>query len=1527
MSSIIKRFSVSTIRIGYTEQSVIQRDNIFSRANPIAPLKSMLAAVYLSVVFSWLTSIITTHNKFRKQYELRGFLKIVPLTCLFFLPILTQASTLDWDVEVWPASALTQTYTNVDGSGVDITVTMTGDTARFDNGTPVSLANRLDLSAQFNTATETILTTIVFSSPVKLSNIRIRDIDFAANDFDDRIIISGKNTAGTTVLPNDVIRGSNINENTPGDYEADTLGVGDNDARSFLTFSFDDVAITEFSFQYTNGASVPADPDGQHILLNNIEFFLSTPSLTIDKTSTTSSGTVVSGDTITYTIEVENDAAASGDATNVVLSDILPTGVTYVSSSALKTYPNSTTSTYTSPNLGPANVDGVTTETLSFNTTGVLPVGAILDTYRFDVSGDSLGASWHSEIDLIATYPGGTAFTLDFGDDLGFPNNGGAYSVTQGPTNVSGTAIGVYQFIWTEDFDDPDDDNAVSNATFTIEYFVPTTTTDAANAPVNMVTAADNITLKPGEKLTVTFDVTVDAGVSSGTLTNTATANSNETSAISDTAVDTVVTTPVTLSSFQALSGDVPGAVNFHWTTATEVGNIAFNLYQRIDGEWVLINDQPIPSHVIDSIQTQHYSYQADELDSGIFGIEDIDLYGTAVMHGTFQLNQSVGISNQQFLKKRRSENLRSSPQSTKLLKSVNQQTPKSIDWEAIGLEHRNNKQERKFYQQEQMIEKMNQLNDEAAEEDLSVWTDDLQTPKQQHIKVAYQQSGWVEKVASVLAAFLISPAQAAPELITTSESRQIIPSALTQTVSALTVPKQQLPKNVTELMNLSVQTTGIYRVTYEQLLAEGLDLSRIKANWITLRNQGQQVPITVHLPGTEEEDGEKHDAWHSNWDGNKQGKRYRRKHQQFHNTLRSKKFGEGSYIEFYGEAINSLYTDRNIYTLSLNKSGGLRSDIDNSAIPASAALSYFMSTVIVEPKGEYSFANPGDDPWYSKRILAFNTKTVALPITLEGYVANPDPHSWNDAIRYSVSLWGGLDFPGNSTTQPDHHVIVAINGEQHADETFDGIINREITGTLASIKEGLNTISVTLPADTSYFADLVNIEKWQITYPKHFHADGSGLVFRAAGTKYQVTGLDSDELVVYRRADNGALTKLNTLDIDCVSSNDCRVGFAGDGQLADYFVKTVATTLTPGAFEPVPEYDNIKTGKAELLIISSPDFINELYGSEAILNPNQSYASVKIVDVETIYAQFGDHLVDAHAIDDYIQYAYQHLRTRHVLIVGGDSYDPNGYLGLGAISFVPTLYTATDNLIKWAPVDALYGDVDGDFIPDLAIGRLPVRTQAELQTILAKIQDYYDRDYDKTVVFASDAFEVSQNYDFKADAQTLIADHFSEWQVTRAHIDDLGSSAAHTQLIDSINAGVSLTGFIGHSAPSQWTFNTPPLLKATDLAALTNSGKPTVVAQLGCWNTYYVSPHEDTMGHQFMLNGDRGAVAVLGASTLTKAVSERLLAKEIFARLQTGVLLGDAILEGKRAYARSNQGQKDVLLGWTLLGHPGLIM
>ena len=116
-------------------------------------------------------------------------------------------------------------------------------------------------------------------------------------------------------------------------------------------------------------------------------------------------------------------------------------------------------------------------------------------------------------------------------------------------------------------------------------------------------------------------------------------------------------------------------------------------------------------------------------------------------------------------------------------------------------------------------------------------------------------------------------------------------------------------------------------------------------------------------------------------------------------------------------------------------------------------------------------------------------------------------------------------------------------------------------------------------------------------------------------------------------------------------------------------------------------------------------------------------------------------------------------------------------------------------------------------------------------------------------------------------------------------------------------------------------------MLTGNDAANLNNVGRPTVVTQWGCWNTYYVNPNEDSMGHRFLMEGEQGAVAVMGATTLTNADAERVLARLVFARLANGERLGEAITNAKQEYAQDNPNDLDVLLGWTLLGMPDLLV
>ena len=90
----------------------------------------------------------------------------------------------------------------------------------------------------------------------------------------------------------------------------------------------------------------------------------------------------------------------------------------------------------------------------------------------------------------------------------------------------------------------------------------------------------------------------------------------------------------------------------------------------------------------------------------------------------------------------------------------------------------------------------------------------------------------------------------------------------------------------------------------------------------------------------------------------------------------------------------------------------------------------------------------------------------------------------------------------------------------------------------------------------------------------------------------------------------------------------------------------------------------------------------------------------------------------------------------------------------------------------------------------------------------------------------------------------------------------------ARAKLITAMNSGSALVTFTGHSGPASWTFSN--LFNTTDAAALTNIGRPFVVVQWGCWNTYYVDPSNNYLVQKFLFSGNQGAAAVFGAVTLT---------------------------------------------------------
>jgi Peptidase family C25 len=754
----------------------------------------------------------------------------------------------------------------------------------------------------------------------------------------------------------------------------------------------------------------------------------------------------------------------------------------------------------------------------------------------------------------------------------------------------------------------------------------------------------------------------------------------------------------------------------------------------------------------------------------------------------------------------------------------------RKTNWRSIRKEHKAKKKARLLKRKDQLKQKMRKLG---------------RTPKSR--KVSHLKQGWIDRLLSGLQSLFVSTAHAA-----------------------------ELPAD-SGFMQIKVRETGIYRVSYKELVAASLTGSRIKSADIALTNGGDPVPIRVKA---------------------------------------RRVFRRNAYIEFVGKGIDTLYSDTNVYVLHLDRSKAVR--VPNDRTRASGEpVPWYMETVKVEPQLLYSTASPNGDPWYAERMFSSSGNLYNRDITIEvdEYIAGAAP------ATVSVSMWGA--------SLVNHHVQVSLNDILLSDDRFYGRVSNSVNQETSALNEGQNKLSIHLPFDTGNNYDLVRLDSWGVTYPRKFLAKDGKLIFTAAGEVFRVGGLSSGQIVVYRERGEqiervGAVTT-------AADDTGYSATFHGSPEPATYYIYTLEA-LAKAELAAPPVAADITSGSAEYLIISHPDFIDTTAMDDLVAMHNSSY-TVGVVDADQIYAQFGHGIFGAQAIKDYISYAYSNMGTRMVHIIGGDTYDYRDYRGLDSMSFIPSLYAQTSDTMTFAPVDPKYADVDGDDVPDLAIGRTPVRTSEEFAALVAKTLLYRSQN-SQTAVFASDKKDIFNKYDFRKDAKEMMGMMPEAWaeNVTSTHLDDYleadptgGVQKASNDLVKAINDGVALTSYIGHSSLIEWTFD--GLFSTGNARALTNSGLPTVVLQWGCYNTYYVSPEEDTLAHELTLNPNGGAAAVMGASGLTKATHERLLAKEVYERLFDGAPLGQVILEAKRRYAELYGNSSDVIMGWVYLGDPGLVI
>ncbi len=662
----------------------------------------------------------------------------------------------------------------------------------------------------------------------------------------------------------------------------------------------------------------------------------------------------------------------------------------------------------------------------------------------------------------------------------------------------------------------------------------------------------------------------------------------------------------------------------------------------------------------------------------------------------------------------------------------------------------------------------------------------------------------------------------------------------------------------------LIVTQPGWYKVSKSDLLAAGFDPGN-NGHAISVFADGIEVPIVVA-------------------DGN---------------------FGNADTIEFYGTGIDTPSAGGHVYYVKTGVGSALRvkssSGKPGSGAPAPANTPYTFSRTERSIYFAALTTNGERDNWYGAVVTTY---PVANALT----VTNLDPNGGNASLN--VVIQGASD-PFN------HSVALNLNGHDLGVVQFKNTERSVSTLSVpaAWLVEGENTLIFT---STGGDDDVSLVESVQITYAHRFNANGNALELNVpANTGVTVGGFTSANVRVVDLTDPKAP---QFLPVSVVS--------AGDGTKSAAFATTGNGTRTIFAFgddrvQPPAQIVvnaastlNASKNAANMVIITNKAFVNAAATLKAARDAQG--ISTTIVDVQNVYDEFsyGQHGPDA--IRAFLQRAATSWTKapHYVVLLGHASADPRDYLGMGSTDFVPTKLVAT-SIIKTAS-DDWFADFNNTGLATMAIGRIPVRTAAEADTVVGKIVRHASLPPDawtKNVQIVADRLTFGISFDGEADqAAALVPAPLTTDRVSFSAPGD--SSAA---VIDAFGRGSLLMNYLGHGSVEVWS---DYIFTSSMAETLTNGDKLPFVVTMNCLNGYFHDPYVESVAEALLKNSGGGAFSVWASSALTTPNEQLRVDLELFRQLfgATHPSIGDAVLKAKQVTTDS-----DVRRAWILFGDPSV--
>ncbi len=731
----------------------------------------------------------------------------------------------------------------------------------------------------------------------------------------------------------------------------------------------------------------------------------------------------------------------------------------------------------------------------------------------------------------------------------------------------------------------------------------------------------------------------------------------------------------------------------------------------------------------------------------------------------------------------------------------------------------------------------------------------------------------------------------------------------------------RQFAKNLANRFSdawLTVKEPGLYKVTYEELLAKGINLRGLQVKRLALSHAG--YPIGRWIKGS---------------DSN------------------PKRFGPGAYIVFVNKKPDGKYLRYNDITtirLSADLSKTLKA-------PSLAGLNLsdtesghkIESIQMGSPKG-HSFIIPGDLPWYDDIIYAFGS-TGSKKFNFD---VKPDA-DLKATSSTVLKLMGGtsfenVDVDGDGELEPDHHFKVYLNREQYPEAIFESysekvdevLIEADLKGQLVL---GSNTLELEVIPDNGHNIDAAYFLSGSIEYRRSTNGINSEDQIAIDDHAHRITLNDTSATAAFLFDESGNLMRL----LGNSDSEDFKVDVPKNiskyqrylqlqSESANYQTITDAATATSLAAE------TLSLDGVEYVIVAHPALINSKLKEFSEFHTNNGRVA-KIVSTSDIYAKYSEGIAHPFAIKNYLKEQYTEYANslKYVLLVGGHTFNYRGFNvaeEIAPISFVPSFYRSGEETInRQIPTAVPFVDFDEDNAPDIAIGRWPVRDSDQLAKVVDKTLAWHSQGSNKdtrSALFIAQQDEALNNFSGALERiETNLGYEGAEWvNIDKIYLSELIQDpevqsnqliqVARERIAASMNSGPALTVFSGHGSPTSW--GRENLINTSTVDQFTNNDRPSLIFPLACYTTYYETPNVKSLAESLFTDNSAGAVGLSGPALISYGSENTRFAKNLVRHMsQEGMDLGSAVLKAKNDLKNSGPRKQTVIYNWVTLADPTL--